>query len=168
MPLCSVEVAAGSTIRCDGIRSCNGRGPSQTCGSTWLMRAMMWLMELQIPSFRSRLNFGHGGRWKARLRSASLLDVLLRNHWDENVRVFRWKWQAEAAARRHRRAASGSLITDAVVEEYTPGTNVLLFRPPPSSETGGPKRTRGSARLDSISATSIPGCIFDTTFGYKS
>jgi hypothetical protein len=61
------------------------------------------------------------------LRSAPLLDFVLLGIRHEEVRIFRWKWLANAAARRHRRRMSSSIHRDAIVEPYRPGANVVLL-----------------------------------------
>jgi hypothetical protein len=66
------------------------------------------------------------------LRSAPLLGFVLFGKWDERVRIFRWRWLAEAEARRHMLMARKDLLTDTRVEAYVAGANIV---PLPSRST---------------------------------
>jgi hypothetical protein len=65
--------------------------------------------------------------WKATLRSAPMLGFVLFGKWHEEVRIFRWKWLAKAAARRHGLWAGRDILTQSVVEPYRPGGNIIRF-----------------------------------------
>jgi hypothetical protein len=72
--------------------------------------------------------------WKTTLRSASQLGFILLGEWHEEIRIFRWKWLAKMAARRHRiRAPRGTLI-ETIVEPYRPGENIVALGALRSSE----------------------------------
>ncbi len=62
--------------------------------------------------------------WRATLRSAALVELVLLDRWHQEVRVFRWRFLARAAAHRYRRSARGR-ITQCLVEPYRPGENVV-------------------------------------------
>jgi hypothetical protein len=66
-----------------------------------------------------------GRRWRVTLRSAPLFGFLLFGKWDAKVRIFRWKWLAEADARRHKLMAGKDVLTDTHVEPYVAGTNIV-------------------------------------------
>jgi hypothetical protein len=66
--------------------------------------------------------------WRATLKSAPLLELVLLGQWNEQIRLFRWKWLAETAAWRHRRCRMSGLVTEAVVEAYRPGANIIPWR----------------------------------------
>ena len=68
----------------------------------------------------------HRRSWKVTLRSAPLFDFVLLEQWHEEIRVLRWEWLAKAVAGRHRRRRGG-LVTEAIVESYVPGHNVVPF-----------------------------------------
>ena len=59
------------------------------------------------------------------LRSAPLLGFLLFGKWNERVRIFKWKWLAEAEARRHKMMAGKDILTEARIEPYVAGANVV-------------------------------------------
>ncbi len=61
---------------------------------------------------------------------AAATRVLL-GRWDEQVRLFRWKSLADAAAWRHRRRPRG-VVREAIVEAYRPGANIVRW---PGRET---------------------------------
>lgn len=62
--------------------------------------------------------------WRVTLRSAPLLSAVLLDRWDQEVRIFRWKFLAKAAARRHRLVVR-NFVTEAIVEAYRPGSNIV-------------------------------------------
>jgi hypothetical protein len=51
---------------------------------------------------------------------------VLLGRWDEQVRLFRWKSLADAAAWRHRRRPRG-VVREAIVEAYRPGANIVRW-----------------------------------------
>jgi len=71
--------------------------------------------------------------WKATLRSAPPLAFILLGEWHQQIRIFRWKWLATAAARLHKRRWRRELLKEAVVEPYSPGANVIPFNVSPTS-----------------------------------
>ncbi|GAA3894401.1 hypothetical protein GCM10022276_11950 [Sphingomonas limnosediminicola] len=82
-------------------------------------------MDIQLPFVPlPQTGFGRS-YWKVTLRSAPLLECIVLEKWHEEIRVFRWKWQANAAVRRHRRMASNNLVATAMIESYLPGSNIV-------------------------------------------
>ena len=67
-------------------------------------------------------------RWKMTLRSAPLLEFLLLGQSAEEIRLFRWRWLALAAARLQRSRVPTSFVSSATVEAYVPGANVVPLR----------------------------------------
>lgn len=63
--------------------------------------------------------------WRVRLRSAPMLGFALFGQWDERSAFFRWRWRAKAAAWRHRLSAPKDVLTEAIIELYLPGANVV-------------------------------------------
>jgi len=68
--------------------------------------------------------------WRLTLRSAPMLGFALLGQWQEQTRIFRWKWLARTAARRHKRAAARDVLTEAAIEPYVPGANIVTLPPP--------------------------------------
>jgi len=66
-----------------------------------------------------------GRQWRVTLRWAPLLGFLLFGKWNERVRIFRWKWLAEAEARRHIIMAGKDMLTETRIEPYVAGANVF-------------------------------------------
>ena len=66
--------------------------------------------------------------WKTTLRSAPVLGYVLLGQWHEEVRIFRWKWQAKAAAVLHKLTAARDVLTAVSIEPYLPGANILHLR----------------------------------------
>jgi hypothetical protein len=113
--------------------------------STWYQRAVVLCrigMSLEerratVVSMRAGPRVGHAPvgvlrrpgahhrYWKATLRSAPVLGFILLGKWHEEVRIFRWKWLAKAAALRHRFRTARDTLTEAIVEPYRPGDNVI-------------------------------------------
>ena len=65
--------------------------------------------------------------WRATLRSAPLVELILLDRWHHEVRVFRWRLLAQAAVLRYRRSARGR-VTQCLIEPYDPGANVVTLR----------------------------------------
>lgn len=63
--------------------------------------------------------------WRLTLRSAPVLGFALLGQWREQIRIFRWKWLAKGVARRHKFTAGKDILTDALIERYVPGANVI-------------------------------------------
>ena len=82
-----------------------------------------------------------GRQWRVTLRSAPLLGFLLFGKWNERVRIFRWKWLAEAEARRHKIMAGKDMLTETRIEPYVAGANV--FPLPSRSAIADDPRDRG-------------------------
>jgi hypothetical protein len=59
-----------------------------------------------------------------------MLGFALLGQWQEQTRIFRWKWLARTAARRHKRAAARDVLTETVIEPYVPGANIVTLPPP--------------------------------------
>jgi hypothetical protein len=72
------------------------------------------------------LEFKSRRYWRATFRSARLIELVLLNRWHQEVRIFRWKFLAKAAAHLYRRSARGR-ITECRVEPYRPGDNVVTL-----------------------------------------
>jgi hypothetical protein len=72
--------------------------------------------------------------WKATLRSAPLLGFVLLGKWHEEVRIFRWKWLAKAAARRHGLWAGRDTLTETIIEPYRPGENIIRLGAHPPAD----------------------------------
>jgi hypothetical protein len=53
-----------------------------------------------------------------------LLEAVLLDCWHQEVRIVRWRFLASTAVRRHRRRARG-LVTQAIVERYRIGENIV-------------------------------------------
>jgi hypothetical protein len=101
--------------------------PEHATGLTWSSRGFLrGLFQRLLPLTRHLYAPRY---WKATLRSAPLLAFVLLGQWHQEIRIFRWKWLANAAARRHRRATTNGRITDAIVEPYWPGDNVISLQP---------------------------------------
>lgn len=79
----------------------------------------------RAPAGAVRRPGGHRRYWKATLRSAPVLGFILLGKWHEEVRIFRWKWLAKAAARRHEFWTARDTLTEAIVEPYRPGDNIV-------------------------------------------
>jgi hypothetical protein len=73
----------------------------------------------EIFRFRSRDRY-----WRVTLRSAPLISAVLLDRWDQKVRIFRWKFLARAVAYRHRLVVR-NFVTEAIVEAYRPGGNIV-------------------------------------------
>ena len=82
-------------------------------------------------------------QWKATLRSAPPLAFALLGRWEEQTRIFRWRWLAEAAALGHKLRSSRQLIRVALVEPYRPGANIVAF--PQPADRGAPESCRPGA-----------------------
>ena len=74
--------------------------------------------------------FSAGPRWKTTFQFSTMLDLVLLDDCEEQTEIYRWRWQAERAARRHRQAQVDGVVTDAFVEIYWPGSNVVPLRRP--------------------------------------
>jgi hypothetical protein len=68
--------------------------------------------------------------WKVTFRSAPLLSYVLFEQWQEEIRIFRWKWLAAVAARLHNLTVRKDFLANATVESYLPGANVIPFISP--------------------------------------
>ena len=64
--------------------------------------------------------------WRATLRSAALVELVLLDRWHQEVRVFRWRFLARAAAFRYRRSARGRIM-QCRIEPYRPGDNIVAL-----------------------------------------
>lgn len=67
--------------------------------------------------------------WRLTLRSAPMLGFALLGQWHEQIRIFRWKWVANTAARHHKLTAGKDVLTDSIIERYIPGSNVVAVSP---------------------------------------
>lgn len=76
--------------------------------------------------------------WKASLRSAPPLAFVLFGTWNQQVRVFRWKWLAQGAALRHL-FFGRHLHKEAVVERYSPGANIVPLAPHSGGQRNDPR-----------------------------
>ena len=62
--------------------------------------------------------------WRVKSRSARLVEAVLLDNWQHReVRIYRWKFLADAMAYLYRRPVSGQ-VNETVVESYRPGENV--------------------------------------------
>jgi len=66
--------------------------------------------------------------WKTTFRSAPMLGFVLLGQWHDEVRIFRWKWQAKAAAVLHKLTAARDVLTAVSIEPYLPGANIIPLR----------------------------------------
>ena len=64
--------------------------------------------------------------WRVTLRSAPLISAVLLDRWEQEVRIFHWKFLAKAAAYRHCLVVR-NLVKESIVEAYRPGSNIAIF-----------------------------------------
>ena len=74
---------------------------------------------------RPSAQYADGACWRVRLRSAPMLAFALLGQWNERSEFFRWRWRAKAAAWRHRLSAPRDVLTEASIEPYVPGSNIV-------------------------------------------